>query len=381
VFAKKLVLAACVLFVGTAAFARPTDLTKATSGFTYFNRPGADTQALNADLLDCADATSEMIEPLRTVPFAPVSALAPAWGGPAYVWSSIYDVNIENCMVAKHWRVVRLSDAEGRATAKLEASGQASTLQKWVGLATPHGDIVRSFTNEGASASTVKKGGYYGWSATSLSVTSLDAQAIRAHRVSEARYIGRRIRELPTGQSPDLSADDGLIIVHLKGLGHQNGEWMSFRRIPDAGPADDQLAAYFEVRLPLRPFPRPTDKRDTVQAFVVPAGRWIVNNIGQDLSAVSFCVGAPSFQVGRGEAVFAGTFDLGSDDVGPDMSLAIAQSFLADRPSIAAILRPAVWANGARTSCALPQSFIQTTYIYALEIDEPALQGAEAAPR
>jgi len=254
-------------------------------------------------------------------------------------------------------------------------------LQKWVGLASPHGDIVRTFGNEGASASTVKFGRADGWSGTSLSITSLDAQAVRAHRLSEARYVGRRIRELSAGQSPDLSGDSGLIVVNLKGLGHQNGEWMSFRRLPDAGSTDAQTAVYFEVWLPSLPFPRPSDRRDTIQAFVVPAGRWIVNNVGQELSAVSFCLGAPGFQVSPGDAVFAGTFDLGSDDVGPDMSLATAQSFLADRPAVAASLRPAVWSNDAKTSCALPQSFIVATFIYALEIDEPALQGAGAAPR
>jgi hypothetical protein len=386
-FAKMLVLPLCALLVGTAAFAQPTNLTKATDGFTYFNRPGADSQGLTADLLDCADATSQTVDPYRTVPYGAggllAGALAAALVMPAFesaAGKSIYGVNIENCMVAKQWRVVRLSNAEGGAIAKLDAASQATTLQAWVGLATPHGDIVRSFANEGASASTVKDGRADGWSATSLSVTSLDAQAIRAHRLSEARYAGRRIRELPAGQTPDLSGDNGLIIVHLKGLGHQNGEWMSFRRLPDTGSTDPQTAVYFEVWLPSLPFPRPSDRRDRIQAFVVPPGRWIVNNVGQDLSAVSFCVGAPSFQVSRGEAVFAGTFDLGSDDVGPDMSLATAQSFLADRPAVAATLRPAVWSNGARTSCALPQSFVHATFIYALEIDEPALQRPEEVP-
>jgi hypothetical protein len=59
--------------------------------------------------------------------------------------------------------------------------------------------------------------------------------------------------------------------------------------------------------------------------------------------------------------VFAGTFDLGAQDIGPDMSLEPVKTWLAGQPA-AATIRPAVYTNGSVGAC----GGIGT--IYALEI-------------
>jgi hypothetical protein len=82
---------------------------------------------------------------------------------------------------------------------------------------------------------------------------------------------------------------------------------------------------------------------------------------------VDYCLGSPSFEVKAGEVVYAGTFHLEGDDLGPDLALDPAKVYLgaaaADR------VRPAVYRNGSRGSC---HGF---SAVYALEVP-----GAPFAP-
>ena len=55
------------------------------------------------------------------------------------------DANLENCMVALGWEVVRVDDEEGARIAALPQTGQASALAPWVGAPAPHGVVVRTF--------------------------------------------------------------------------------------------------------------------------------------------------------------------------------------------------------------------------------------------
>jgi hypothetical protein len=276
-------------------------------------------------------------------------------------------------MVAKRWRVVRLSDADGQATAKLAPPEQAHRLREWVGAESPLGTIVRTFGNEGAGGQTSKFGSFLAPDSVSLSVTSLDAATIKARLFDEIGPPSKEIRETPPTKLTALPAGDALIVVHLKGLGRQNGEWMSFRRVSGGGSSDNvPPTPYFMVWLPSLPFPKPADKREAIRAFVVPAGHWVVSAVGQNLSAVSFCISSPGFDVGQNEAVFAGTFDLSADNVGPDMNMVSAQRLLADRPPLAGALRPAQWTNGLRTPCGAPQSFVNEVAIYALDVSPTA---------
>ncbi|MCX7357476.1 MAG: hypothetical protein NT015_04930 [Alphaproteobacteria bacterium] len=98
----------------------------------------------------------------------------------------------------------------------------------------------------------------------------------------------------------------------------------------------------------------------------VPPGRWRVTSITQTsgfdyaVYITDFCLGAPSFEVRAGEAVYAGSFTQ-RGAFGPDMDLTAAQADLAEVPAIASRLRAASYINGATYPCG-------GTYIYALEV-------------
>ena len=90
----------------------------------------------------------------------------------------------------------------------------------------------------------------------------------------------------------------------------------------------------------------------------VPPGRWRLQSIGP----ASFCLGGPAFDVGAGEAIYAGAFDAGSP-YAPDMALAPAQAALGDKV-LAARLKPAAWTNGELFPCSL----LTPSTIYVLEL-------------
>jgi hypothetical protein len=91
-------------------------------------------------------------------------------------------------------------------------------------------------------------------------------------------------------------------------------------------------------------------------AVVVPPGRWAISMIS-DLT--STCFGAPFFEAGPGEVVYAGTIDFGIDGLPIDLGLDPARVRLAGYPTLAARARPAAWINGATFTCG--------SYGYALE--------------
>ena len=66
-------------------------------------------------------------------------------------------------------------------------------------------------------------------------------------------------------------------------------------------------------------------------------------------------------EVAPGEVVYAGTFDLGSEAMGPDLSLEPAVAFLQPWPDGAQRLRAAVYTNGVTGPCA-------GNYLYELDI-------------
>ena len=371
------------------ASAEPHDLTKTTAGYTYFNRPGADMLTHDGELTDCLVKAAEARagnDANAAVGIGPLGLLiaAPITGGRERRQSN---TNVENCMVAKRWRVVRLSPQEGAEVALLDQAGQAGRLTQWVGAEPVHGEIVRTFLNEGAADSTPK----YGLSSraaavdkVSLSLTARNpttkvdsAPDGSAGRHEFGRYPARDTAALAADKVPDLTGDSALVVVDVKGAAPENGEWLSFRRLGSgrdiSASATDHKPDELLVWQPTRPFGR-IDHTDTMRAFVVPPGRWVVNALGGD-AAVTFCLGAPYFDVRAGEVVFAGSIDLGAEDIGPDMNLGPAQAFLSVKPALAGALRPANWTNGAVMSCAIPQTYVFATYTYALELKGVARPG------
>jgi hypothetical protein len=88
---------------------------------------------------------------------------------------------------------------------------------------------------------------------------------------------------------------------------------------------------------------------------------------GGAFAFLNLCLGSPSFELKPGEVIYAGTWNLAGDDLGPDLAMAPARAWL--KGPAAEQLQPAVYRNGSRGSChAFPMS-------YALEIP-----GAPFAP-
>ena len=68
------------------------------------------------------------------------------------------------------------------------------------------------------------------------------------------------------------------------------------------------------------------------------------------MNVTNFCLGAPSFDVQAGDVIYAGTIDLDSETIVPDLTLAPAKAFLAGTPA-ADIVKPASYVNGSREQC------------------------------
>jgi len=92
--------------------------------------------------------------------------------------------------------------------------------------------------------------------------------------------------------------------------------------------------------------------------FVVRPGRWrLLGPIG-----ISLCLGAPAFDVGPDEAVFAGSFDAAAKDyLAPDLSLDAVRPTLTDQ-TLAARLKPAEWVNGVTSPCGISAATVLYRY-------------------
>ena len=84
-------------------------ISEPVQGFAYYNRPGATLEQHDAEFRDCLAATN--VRPNNSAP-TPSIATQLIWGG---VIQAIGTSAIENCMIARGWRVFQLPEAEGRA--------------------------------------------------------------------------------------------------------------------------------------------------------------------------------------------------------------------------------------------------------------------------
>jgi hypothetical protein len=374
----------------------PTTLGQMTLGYTYFNKPGADLQVHDVDVKDCATEAARTIsfdEQInvsvvgRPVAAAAGQATASALEGvmrPAYHRGAVGSA-IENCMVVRGWRVVKLPDDEGRALAKLAPSELSARLAPWVGASNPHGQVVRVWNNDAdddANSRFALRPDHTNDGQLSLiEATSQDLHQFDQPRPSmdvgpgavDPRWPKGGLAPAALGSAPDGSA---ILIVKIKAApihftlsmamlpnkasSPVNGAAVLLSR---EGPSKDA----FPSRVDHAPDFIETDPwhGDTF-AFAVPPGRWRISGIGKPM-VLNFCLGAPSFEVKAGEVVYAGLFDLGAADLGPDLDLAPAKAWLAGHPQ-AQTIRAAVYSNGSRGVCA-------GNAIYALEV-----RGAPFAP-
>lgn len=364
---------AALLAAAAAPAAAGADLTKASEGYTYFSRPGATAAARDADLGDCR----ARVQTLRQPGDEDAEARAENVGGALFglvgmaVAKSMADsatqkagreVNLENCMVVKGWRVTALDGAEATQVAALDAKAKAARLSQWVGAATPHGRIVRAFANDAAlNEATVmfepaKK-------PTGVRLDLNDDAAAAAGAAAPPTAPARLASPMRPQQVGGLAPGMGLVLVNVSG---PDAIELMFERV-DA-PADGRPAV-FVARPAGSPYFEADGAPGFLVAYMVPAGRWRLSRESAGGIAVSFCLGAPAFDLAAGEAVYAGAFDLGGRALGPDLDAAAARRTLPAVSDLPERLHAAKWMNGTTGGC-------EGAFAYSLEIPgQPFVEG------
>ena len=371
----KLGLMAAILAAAPAvSHAELPNLSHMTLGYSYYNRPGATPADHDSAVVACSTEALKVQSFDSQVNF--VTGILPDLVTAASNRGA-FGASLENCMVVRGWRVVHLPDAEGEALSKMQPAAVASQLAPWVGADQPHGDVVRVWGNDAANAAVTRYAIRPDHTNNGLlSLKAATASPLAKITVPEQPVVkaGKLARGLKPGEIASTSSESGVILIDLKGLSGKNGIGITVARMgadkDAASSATDSAADAFKLMVGTMA----AKKEGNFLAVAVPPGRWRIASMGL-APMLSFCLGAPSFEIKAGEVVYAGAFDLGAADLGPDLSLDGAKAWLAGQPA-AATIRPAVYTNGAQGTCGF-------NGIYALEVKgapyEPGYQWGGAA--
>jgi hypothetical protein len=357
---KLVALAAAIAALSLAAApADAVDLTRASEGYTYFNRPGADMTAVHRELKVCIAVI---------VPFArdAPSSYGPIGGAIGAIMSggvrgAMDAAALENCMVVRGWRVVRLGDTEGAALARLDRASLAGQLSAWVGLDVPHGQVLRRWENDAARPDTIKTSMPGMTSRPSLSLLSAPETLAdpppplnSAPPGNNKGFIFRAAEPESLGVIPPGS---GLLVVTVKNTAPKATAYLRLQRLsPDPKQpiwATDKEPYALTMVVPKKMPAGPAGS--LTKAYVVPAGRWALAGVSDLLN---FCMGAPFFTVKAGDVIHIGSIDFGVDGLPIDPDPAPAVAHLARSP-LRDRVQPAAWRNGATFPCG--------GYEYALE--------------
>lgn len=358
-------LAVCGPVQAQRAPERP-DLTHARRGTTYYNLPGATWEDHQAAVRDCLTTAANGDWGYRMEP------------GQMYIdevtaRTGFMQGFVENCMVLKGWRVVRLNEWKARDWGRYEAPALARLLAPWVGAEQPEGEIVRVFSNEAANADTVF------WRRQAISPPwTFSLRAADLRRLT--RYPGSHMNEPGSpGWKPDatpapirtappyeeplsaaelagLPADTAVFLVRVRNVAKRPDTELTMVRM---APREDLWAtmrttasepgntASFGGTRGIKARPE-AERADMILAFPVNPGRYRVGYRG----VVGFCFGAPATEISPGEVVYLGDLDLGEGVLSPDMTLAPAEEWLRQTaPEALPRLRAATWVNGATVAC------------------------------
>ena len=353
---------AAAFFAGAAWSA---SLNQAADGFTYFSRPGADMAAHEAALKQC-------------LAYAASTRLVGSFAlGESLIDDAqkdhMFAANLENCMVVKGWKVVRIPDEEAAVLAQLAPPELAHRLAAKIGMDLPSGEIVREWANDAQLRATNRTGhAHILGGGTSLSLKLLPKEVVRKvapekTKSPKARLLMRPMRLEELG---GVQANNATIIFEIRNAGMAHG--VSFARLGaepgSATWADDGGTNIIGLLNQGGTFQTPEGAR--LLAFSVPPGRWQMVGLSGVYSSLVFCLGAPAFDAKAGDVVFAGQFDFAGEQFGPDLNLQDAQALLSAQPALAAKLRPARYVNGTRSECNKGQN------IYAFEVNgAPYVEG------
>lgn len=406
-------VAAAAAFFAAGAAAAEVTLTTPTSGFNYFNLPGATAEQHLADLAGCRDAiegappSTYLAQSVGSATgnyvgyyYGPapeaISGAAVGVMGLAYLATGVDAAidarrrryaNFENCMVVRGWRVARVDETTGRELAGLDQSALTERLSAMVGANIPESDIIRRYNNDAVRAGVALLQAPEAFDEVSLSLRILPdrtpptAEQRRAATEAASEH-SRALGRMPASARPPMplnrrtlaTLDATIVVVHVGGgMVSQGQPSVVFERLSNddfpAWKADGQ-PAMFTASAPARLFAAAGDRfTEQTLVFAVPPGRWRVTGMSQGAYAASFCLGGPSFEVAAGEVVYAGAFFTEQRDRGPDLSLDRARTALANAPALAERLRPAAYRNGELYPCG-------GSYFYALEVpDAPFREG------
>ena len=351
-------------------------LNETSAGYTYYNKPGADLVAHDLDVAACRKLAATTHQPLpqtTVVVQGGIYGLIGVTIGEAIV-SGIVDhrghlVNIENCMVVKGWRVVALDQAEGQALAEGDKKSRTEKIRAWVGAETPHGTIVRTFDNDALDRGTemflaAKPDGKPLSTDASVKIPAAQeptrAQLEADLNDQDSRPVIKALKPLKPEELGGVPNGTGLIVVNVSGLGDNA---LYFARVgpnPQTPATVDGKAGGFMVAQPDKAFAKAGTSAGMTVVYAVPPGRWSLAGMSAGEFSVSFCMGAPSFTVAAGDVVFAGSFDMASKTLTPDMSVDAVKGVFPGLSTLPDKVRAAEWANGATGACG-------GVYIYALE--------------
>ena len=362
-----------------------------TKGYTYYNLPGS----TDADHKDTVAACAAEAFKVR-------SADAELRDGPNYIYSydysaagqvgeiignaignaivdrmiegfsrGVYASAFENCMVVRGWRVVRLPEAEGLSLSQLPPAELATRLAPWTGAEQPHGEIARTWKNDAVAASgryLLDRPRHNNDGLLSLAaVTGKPLTTVIMPPPQRSTVIKLDAKWPQKALTPDQIAttlpEAGIIVVRLSGASRNDGFRMTLARMgtdPNVKPSTNDHAPDTVTVGELKVAGKGVGRGGAFAAFAAPPGRWRIAAIG-GRADIGFCMGSPSFPVGAGEVVYAGTFNMAAADIGPDLTLEAPKAWLAGKPS-ADTIRPAVYTNGSQAACGY-------NGIYALEFN------------
>jgi hypothetical protein len=369
--ASVVIAIAIAIAIAAAAPASAGSLNQTSAGYTYFNKPGADPAHYDSDLADCRLFAGTTVQPINHPVVvsggnvgAGMIAFAIVTGAELEVARQRgIPVNVEDCMVVKGWRVVRVDKAEGDALRSLGAKDRKAKLSAWIGAETPHGDIARVFANEALHADisifdgAIQAGTpLYADSDGRVHEPDVQLDPDDPNASSTEPYYMEPVRLLKPGGADKPPAGAGLIVVSVAGPGEMG---LVLERVgKDGREIIDHDSAKFTI--PLKGQTSAT-ANDTTMVFAVAPGRWRLAAVGvlaKPRLSVNFCLGGPSFTLTKGDVVYLGYFNGVSPSLEPDMDLTGAKAVAGAITPVP--LHPAEWTNGAVGRC-------HGEYIYALE--------------
>lgn len=345
-----LVLSAAAFDVSAQSRDTRVMLSEPVQGYAYYNRPGASLDDHDGEYRDCFVATN--IRPNGSEPSQGL-AFNLIWGG---VLQAIGASAAENCMIAKGWRVFQLPEDQGRAFSRLSDDDFRIQFAPMVGDEAPPGVLARAWDNQAAhparyhTPSRARAPSRHQLSTRAFGLRNYQLQLRTYAEAAGPAWTGKRGVPLERATAPG----EGNALVIVRAIGGRN---LGFARTPETGGG-----GMFGIN---------GNREGVWQAFEVPAGRWRITGSGW----MNHCLGSPAFDIAPGEVVYAGTFDLVGQDLGPVLNLQDVPGRL--NPALAERLRAASYQNGSTVPCAYGSG------IFPLEIPgapfEPGYRGGSRA--